>query len=27
VVILNDTGHGILDERPEETISALVRFL
>jgi len=27
VVILKDTGHWILEERPEETISALVRFL
>ena len=27
VVILKDTGHWILEERPEETISALSRFL
>jgi pimeloyl-ACP methyl ester carboxylesterase len=27
VVVLKDTGHWILEERPEETISALSRFL
>jgi len=27
VVVLEDTGHWILEERPEETISALSRFL
>jgi pimeloyl-ACP methyl ester carboxylesterase len=27
VVVLDDTGHWILEERPEETISALSRFL
>ena len=27
VVILKDTGHWVLEERPEETIDALVKFL
>jgi len=27
VVVLNDTGHWILEERPKETTDALVRFL
>jgi pimeloyl-ACP methyl ester carboxylesterase len=27
VVVLKDTGHWILEERPEETIAALTRFL
>jgi pimeloyl-ACP methyl ester carboxylesterase len=27
VVVLKDTGHWILEERPDETIAALVRFL
>ncbi len=27
VVVLSDTGHSILEERPEETIAALSRFL
>ena len=27
VVLLKDTGHWILEERPDETISALSRFL
>jgi len=27
VVVLKETGHWILEERPEETIAALTRFL
>jgi pimeloyl-ACP methyl ester carboxylesterase len=27
VIVLEDTGHWILEERPEETISALSHFL
>jgi pimeloyl-ACP methyl ester carboxylesterase len=27
VVVLNDTGHWILEEKPKETIDALVKFL
>ena len=27
VIVLEDTGHWILEERPEETISVLSRFL
>jgi len=27
VVVLKDTGHWILEERPKETTEALVRFL
>ena len=27
VIVLKDTGHWILEERPEETIAALVEFL
>jgi pimeloyl-ACP methyl ester carboxylesterase len=27
VVVLKDTGHWILEERQDETIAALVRFL
>jgi pimeloyl-ACP methyl ester carboxylesterase len=27
VVVLKDTGHWILEERPEATIAALTRFL
>jgi pimeloyl-ACP methyl ester carboxylesterase len=27
VIVLKDTGHWILEEKPKETIDALVRFL
>ena len=27
VVVLKDTGHWLLEERPDETIAALARFL
>ena len=27
VVVLNDAGHWILEERPKETTAALVKFL
>ena len=27
VVVLNDTGHWILEEKPKETTEALVKFL
>ena len=27
VVVLNDSGHWILEEKPKETIDALVKFL
>lgn len=27
VVVLKDTGHWMLEERPDETIAALTRFL
>jgi pimeloyl-ACP methyl ester carboxylesterase len=27
VVVLKDTGHWIMEERPKETMDALVRFL
>lgn len=27
VIVLKDTGHWILEERPKETTDALVRFL
>ena len=27
VVVLNDTGHWILEEKPKETTDALVKFL
>ena len=26
-VVLNDTGHWVLEERPQETTEALVKFL
>jgi pimeloyl-ACP methyl ester carboxylesterase len=27
MVVLKDTGHWVLEERPEETIDALMKFL
>jgi pimeloyl-ACP methyl ester carboxylesterase len=27
VIVLKDTGHWMLEERPDETIAALTRFL
>jgi pimeloyl-ACP methyl ester carboxylesterase len=27
VVVLKDTGHGVLEERPKETTEALLKFL